>query len=284
MTSKSTDTAVTPRGFWTQKMEEASEFMEKMRKYPIAECGEPMVSLVDAAEGLEVQYSTTKINDQYPRIFFLRQGLIKQFQAVAKEMNEQGWILKVEDGYRSPEMQRGLSHNPRLFDFILKKVMWELEGAIPAPEFMLRRLGALLAIRCRLGTHISGSAIDISVVDRNTGKDIDRGGPYIEISERTPMDSPFITPEERANRYAIMDLFHRHGWQAYPWEFWHFSAGDCYTEFLQNTGKPARYGPMRFEGDKITSILPPQDDELLEPVEFYQKGIAESLERFKNAQ
>lgn len=262
-------------------MEEAIDFMEQMRTYPIQECGEPMASLIEAADGLEVQFSTSKINSIHPRVFYCRQGLIESFRAVARDMNDRGWVLKVEDGYRSPEMQRAQSHNPRHFDLILKNTIWELGGAIPDPELMLRRMGAIIALRCRVGTHVSGSAIDISVFDRSSGAEIERGGHYIEISARTPMTSPFISSSERKNREEIQAVMANHGWVAYPWEFWHFSRNDSYAESLLSTGHAGRYGPVDFDGQTARPIPDPLSDQLLEPVEFYEKEIQAALRRLE---
>jgi len=276
------DTAA--RSFWTQKMEEAISFQEAMRTYPVEECGEPMRSLREAADGLDVEFSTTMINDCHPRVYFCREGLIPSFQAVARAMNERGWVLKVEDGYRSPTMQRAQSHNPKHFDLVLKMAIWELGGVLPSPEFLLRRMSAVIATRCRVGTHVSGSAIDISVLDRETRLEFPRGGrgpTYVEISERTPMDSPFITEEERANRQKITALLREHGWRDYPWEFWHYSQGDCYVEYLTKSGKPSRYGPIDFDGTNSTPIDLAEADELLEPLAFYEKQMVAALERLR---
>jgi len=274
------------RAYWTQKMEEAREFQETMRTYPVEDCGEPLVSLREAVAGLDVEFSTTMINDCHPRVYFCREGLIPSFQAVARAMNERGWVLKVEDGYRSPKMQRAQSHNPKHFDLVLKMAIWELGGVLPTPEFLLRRMSAVIATRCRVGTHVSGSAIDISVLDRSTRLEFPRGGrspTYVEISERTPMESPFITEEERKNRRMITALFQEHGWKEYPWEFWHYSQGDCYVEYLTNSGKPSRYGPVDFDGTNSTPIDLAEADELLEPLAFYEKQMVAALERVQAA-
>jgi D-alanyl-D-alanine dipeptidase len=280
-TPADSDADAAERAYWTKSMEEAIAFMEQMRRYPIEECGEPMASLIEAADGLEVQFSTSKINHIHPRVFFCREGLIEGFRAIARAMNDRGWVLKVEDGYRSPEMQRAQSHNPRHFDLILKNTIWELGGAIPDPELMLRRMGAIIALRARVGTHVSGSAIDISVFDRETGAEIERGGPYIEISARTPMASPFISANQKKNREAIQALMASHGWIAYPWEFWHFSRNDSYAESLLNTGRAGRYGPIDFDGVSARPIPDPLSDQLLEPLEFYQKEIQSALLRLE---
>lgn len=257
--------------------------MEAMRQYPVCESGERFSSLREGLEGLEVIYSETLINNFHPRVYHLREGLIAPLRDVARAMNDCGWVLKIEDAYRSPEMQQAQSHNPRHFDLILEKVRWELDGALPTPEMMLRRLSAIIATRCRVGTHVSGSAIDISVLDRETGVELERGGPYIEISERTPMESPFVTEEQRRNRREIQALMLAHGWYAYPYEFWHFSAGDCYAESLSGSGKPSRYGAVTFDGQIATPIPAAETDQLLEPLAFYEREIEAALERAKSA-
>ena len=279
MTAAQTSDRSAARDYWKDQMERAFAFMEKMRTFPVRECGEGMVSLQEATEGLKVEFSTTKINDEHPRVWNVRAGLGDSVRAIAKEMNERGWILKFEDGYRSPAMQRSITHSSRIFDSILRAVMWELGGETPSPEFMLRRVSVLVATRCKVGTHISGSAIDISVIDQKTGKEIPRGGPYIEISERTPMNSPFVTAEESTNRKEITALLLRRGWYAYPFEFWHYSSGDCYAEDIASSGQPARYGPVVFDGGSTTPIGPAEADALLEPVAFYRRQIAAALAR-----
>jgi D-alanyl-D-alanine dipeptidase len=141
----------------------------------------------------------------------------------------------------------------------------ECGGHKPPLDLLCRRLAALVANSPKVGTHLSGSAMDISVLRRDTGEELDRGGFYPEMSERTPMDSPFVSATARANRRATTDLMRRHGFVAYPWEFWHYNAGDAYAEVLNRTGKPARYGPVVADlaGGRVTPVARP--DELLNP-------------------
>ena len=191
-------------------------------------------------------------------------------------------ILKFEDGYRSPEMQRSLTHSHAIFDALLRIVMWELDGKTPSPDFMLRRTSAIVATRPKVGTHISGSAIDISVLDQATGAEIARGGPYIEVSERTPMDSPFVTEEEQRNRKEITAIFARQRVGGPSYEFWHYSGGDCYAEDLFGTGNAGRHGPVVLEGGTVRPLGAAESDALLEPVEFYRGQIEAALGRLKS--
>ncbi len=227
-------------------MEEAYAFNRRLFDYPVEECGEPVGSLPEAAReaGVEVVFSETPHVNGLPRLFWLREGLIPAWLAAAREMNERGWVMRVEDAYRTLEMQKHLARQEYTFDVVVRMLRWELGGADPPLDLLVRRLAALIAPAPKVGTHMSASAVDLSVVDRDSGEEVDRGGPYVLISEATPMDSPFISPQAQANRQKLTALMRRHGFVAYPWEFWHYSAGDAFAEHLANTCRPARYGPV----------------------------------------
>ncbi|MFN8491434.1 MAG: M15 family metallopeptidase [Caldilineaceae bacterium] len=234
------------RAYWAAQMDEAYAFMGKIREYPVEECGEPLVSLVDAVRGagVEVSFSDKPHVKGLPRLYWLREGLIDDFIGCARAMNERGWVLKAEDAFRTLTMQKFLARAPYTFDLIFERLLWECGGAMPSVDLVTRRVNALVAASPKVGTHMSGSAIDISVLDRASGREVERGGPYLEMSELTPMGSPFISAEARANREAITALMGQHGFVTYPWEFWHYNKGDAYDQYLNRTGKPARYGAV----------------------------------------
>jgi D-alanyl-D-alanine dipeptidase len=239
------------RAYWTEQFDAAGRFMfESVLPYPVEECGEPMVPLREAARaaGVTVQFSERPHVRGLPRLYGLREGQIAGFLGAATEMNARGWVMRVEDGYRTPEMQKYLGRTPEVFDAVLASVMWELGGRRPTPEFMFRRCSALVASVPKFGTHMSGSAIDISVVHLDDpSREVDRGAPYLEMSALTPMDSPFVPEPGRRNRLEITALMRRHGFVAYPWEFWHYSSGDAYEQVLSRTGSPAIYGAVRWD-------------------------------------
>ena len=136
----------------------------------------------------------------------------------------------------------------------------------------------------KTGTHMSGSAIDISVLHRgqdrgDTTREVDRGAPYLEMSALTPMDSPFISDEARRNRHAITDLMREHGFVEYPYEFWHYSSGDAYDQFLRKTGRPAIYGAVDWDPatGKVTPI--PNPTEPLNTQEEIKAEIEAAMKR-----
>ena len=232
--------------FWRDSMEQGRRFMEEMLGYPVRESGEPLASIQDAASaaGVEMQFSTSPIVDDMPRIHEIREGLIEPLLAAARELNERGWVLKIEDAFRTRAMQTQLARKPSIFDLILRKVRWESHPAEPDPALVMRRAATLVAQYPKVAGHMAGCAIDISVYDRTTGTEIDRGAPYLEMSELTPMASPFVSPQALANRHLITLLLEKHGFMAYPYEFWHFSQGDVFAEHLSRTGRPGRYAAV----------------------------------------
>lgn len=261
MTNQTDDEA--RRAYWATQMDEAYAFMGQIRDYPVVECGEPLVLLTDAVRGtgIEVNFSERPHVQGLPRLYWLRAGLVDPFLGCARAMNQRGWILKVEDAFRTVTMQKFLARAPYTFDVVVQRLLWEGNGVLPPVALMMRRIGALVAAAPKVGTHMSGSAIDISVLDRTTGQELDRGGPYLEMSALTPMTSPFVSPAALANRQAITALMRDYGFITYPWEFWHYNQGDAYDHYLNRTGQPAQYGAVNFS--LTTGQVEPLPDPLL---------------------
>ena len=271
------------RRYWTEQFDAAYQFMfDAVLPYPVAECGEPLVSLQEAAAvaNVTVQFSDRPHVNDLPRLYFLRDGQIPGFIGAAAEMNERGWILRVEDGYRTPEMQKALGRTPMVFDAVLNSVIWELGGQRPTPEFMFRRCSALVASVPKFGTHMSGSAIDISVMHLDDpSREMDRGAPYLEMSALTPMGSPYVCDAARRNRKEITALMRRHGFVDYPWEFWHYSSGDAYEQVLCKSGRPAIYGAVQWDPKTNLATPLPQPEQPLNSVDEIRVEIDAALVR-----
>ena len=234
------------RAYWTRKMDEGYAFMEAITRYPVEENGEPLASLPEAAKaaGAQVVFSDTPIGPDLPRQFVLRQGLIPAFSAMAKAMNRRGFILKVEDAYRTRAMQAGLGLKPELLQKIGARLARECGDTPPDAAFISRRVAALIAHCPKTGTHMSASALDISVLRRGDGSELPRGAPYLEMSELTPMESPFISPNCQLNRRLITGIMREFGFVEYPFEFWHYSSGDAIAALVGKKTAPARYGAV----------------------------------------
>jgi len=273
------------RAYWTEQMEAGYEIVEKLIAFPVRECGEQFASLPDAAAaaGVEMLFSTSKIAGELDRIYLMRESLVDDVVTIGREMNERGWILKIEDCFRTLEMQRQLVRKPSVFDTVLKKCMWELGGGVPTSEFMFRRAIVLTANMPKIGAHMSGSAIDISVFHRNDGSEVWRGYPYLEMSEHTPMRSPFVAPAHVATRLEICGMMEKHGFIHFPFEFWHFDKDDAAMHILTGNPAPCRFGPVNWDPqtNEVTAVADPLT--LLNPLPVIEREIAAALERVQSA-
>ena len=269
------------RAYWAEQMELGQDLIQQVLPFEVRECGEGFASIADAAQAADVEmlFSDSKIAGELDRVFFIREGLVHDLVAIGREMNGRGWILKIEDGYRSMEMQSQLVRKPELFDAILKKCIWENGGEIPPAELVFRRAIVLIANIPKIGTHMSGSAVDISVFRRDDGREVWRGNPYLEMSERTPMRSPFIEASDLQNRLEITSMMEAHGFIHFPYEFWHYNQGDAMGHLLGGQAPPARYGPVHW--DPQTNQVTPYEDALtpLNPIDVIEREIAAATER-----
>ncbi|MEZ6089578.1 MAG: M15 family metallopeptidase [Pirellulaceae bacterium] len=277
---KSADDAAR-RAYWAEQMELGYKLVEEVLSFEVRECGEGFASIPDAATdaNVEMRFSETKLAGKIDRLYFVRQGLVQDLVAIGRDMNQRGWVLKIEDGFRSMEMQSQLVRTPELFDAILRKCIWENGGRIPPPEMVFRRAIVLIANIPKVGTHMSGSAVDISVIDRDNGNEVWRGNSYLEMSERTPMRSPFIDADVLENRLEITSMMEKHGFIHFPYEFWHYNKGDAMGHLLTGQPAPARYGPVHW--DPRSNAVVPYDDPLspLHPIDAIEQEIASAMRR-----
>lgn len=279
MTATTTD-AEARRRYWTQQLDQGFGMVQQLLAFPVSECHERLASIPAAAEaaGVEMRFSTSKIAGNLDRVYDIRESLVADVIAIGADMNRRGWVMKIEDGFRSLQMQSTLVRKPEVFDAILEKCIWESGGKIPPVEFVFRRAMVMVANIPKAGTHMSASAIDISVFQRD-GSQVWRGGPYLEVSERTPMRSPFIRENELRNRLEITELMESHGFMHFPFEFWHYNKGDALAHILTGNPAPARYGPVNRDSqtNTVTAVAEPLNP--LNPLPAIEIEIAAAMNR-----
>ena len=273
------------RAYWAEQMDAGYDLIERVIPVEVRECGEGFASLRDAAQetGVEMLFSDSKIAGVLERVLFMRESLVQRVMQVGRDMNDRGWILKIEDGYRSLDMQGQLGRKPELFDAILKKCIWECGGEIPSVDLVFRRANVLISNNPKVGTHMSGSAIDVSVFRRDDGSEVWRGNSYLEMSERTPMRSPFVEADAIRNRLEITSMLEARGFIHFPFEFWHFNQDDALGHVLAGKLEPARFGPVHW--DRKTNRVTPVDNptNLLTPLSVIEREIEAALQRARKS-
>ena len=75
-------------------------------------------------------------------------------------------------------------------------------------------------------SHSRGSAVDLTLLDMSTGKEVDMGSPFDFFSEVSHPDSRLVTEEQCRNRLFLQDTMVRNGFRPIDCEWWHFSLKD----------------------------------------------------------
>ncbi len=142
----------------------------------------------------------------------------RALKAVSNEALVQGYCLKVFDAYR-PACA------------VKQFVLWGIEDqdirmkSYFYPELEKQELFSKGYI-AKQSSHSRGSAVDLTLLDMKTGKELDMGGPFDLFSEVSHPDSRGVTAEQFENRMLLQHLMLRSGFSPISCEWWHFSLRD----------------------------------------------------------
>ncbi len=139
----------------------------------------------------------------------------RALKAVSSELIVQGYRLKVFDAYRPACAVKHF-------------VLWGIEDQDVRmkpyfyPELEKQELFARGYI-AKQSSHSRGSAVDLTLLDMKTGKELDMGSPFDLFSEVSHPDCREITEEQYENRMLLQHAMVRSGFQPIDCEWWHFS-------------------------------------------------------------
>ncbi len=142
----------------------------------------------------------------------------RALKAVSNEVFVQGYRLKVFDAYR-PACA------------VKQFVLWGIEDTdvrmkpyfYPALEKQELFAKGYIA---KQSSHSRGSAVDLTLLDMKTGKELDMGSPFDLFSELSHPDCREVTDEQYENRMLLRRVMLRNGFQPINCEWWHFSLKD----------------------------------------------------------
>ncbi len=75
-------------------------------------------------------------------------------------------------------------------------------------------------------SHSRGSTVDLTLLDMQTGKEVDMGSPFDYFSELSHPDCRAVSEEQYANRMLLQKLMADGGFVPYDCEWWHFTLED----------------------------------------------------------
>ena len=155
---------------------------------------------------LDIRYATTNNfvgKVVYPEArAFLQRPAAEALVEVNKEMEELGYKLLIFDGYRP---------------WSITKVFWDVT---PADKKIF------VADPKEGSRHNRGCAIDLSLYDIATGKEVEMTGEYDEMTKRSYPDYAGGTEAQREARDLLREKMEAHGFTVYKFEWWHFDYND----------------------------------------------------------
>lgn len=130
-------------------------------------------------------------------------------------LKKQGLGLKVYDAYRP---QQAVNHfvrwAKRLNDTLKKQDFY--------PNVRKQNLfkEGYIASKSR---HSSGSTLDLTIINLETGAELDMGTPYDFFGPESWVSNKKLTKKQQANRQLLQVVMLANGFRNYPKEWWHFT-------------------------------------------------------------
>ena len=191
------------------------------------------VLLADYVPGIiqEIRYYSTynfvgdRVDGYEEPCALLTKEAARALKSAANEANVKGYRFKVFDAYRPV---RAVKHF----------TLWGIEDLdlrmkpyfYPALEKQELFRKGYIASR---SSHSRGSTVDLTLLDMETGKEVDMGSPFDMFSEVSHPDYTGITKEQYENRMMLRQIMLRNGFEPIDCEWWHFT--------LQNEPFPQTY-------------------------------------------
>lgn len=134
---------------------------------------------------------------------YLLKNIAEKLGVVQKELSYQGLALKVFDAYRPLAVQ---------------KIMWQ---QFPDERYV--------ANPAKGSHHNRGAAVDVTLIDVSTGKELLMPSLYDDFSERAHRDYPMTNPEALDNSKLLEAIMKKHGFLGLLTEWWHYDDAHAST-------------------------------------------------------
>lgn len=175
-----------------------------------------LVELVklDSTIKLDVRYATTN-NFTGTAVYkearaFLQRPAAEAIVRVNAALKPLGYGLLVFDGYRP---------------WSITKVFWDITS---------EENKKFVANPAKGSKHNRGCAVDLSLYDLSTGKEIEMTGQYDEMSERSYPNYTGGTEAQRKMRDLLRKAMEAEGFAVYTYEWWHFDYKDWQQYRIEN--------------------------------------------------
>ena len=172
----------------------------------------------------EIRYHSTfnfigdRIDGYEEPIALITKEAARALKSAAAELMVQGYRLKIFDAYRPATAVKHF-------------VLWGIEDTDIRmkpyfyPDLEKHQLFSKGYI-AKQSSHSRGSAVDLTLLDMATGKELDMGSPLDYFGEISHPDFKGITDEQYENRMLLRNVMIRNGFATLDCEWWHFMLED----------------------------------------------------------
>ena len=133
---------------------------------------------------------------------FLQRPAAEALRRAHSRLRERGFGLLIFDGYRP---------------WAVTKLFWDVTPP---------RLHNFVADPSKGSRHNRGCAVDLSMFDLKTGKEVEMTGAYDEMTERSYPGYTGGTAEQRSRRDLLRTVMESEGFTVNEFEWWHFDYRD----------------------------------------------------------
>lgn len=139
----------------------------------------------------------------------------KALRKIQDTLKTQGLGIKIYDAYRP---QRAVNHFVRW----AKQINDTLQKEAYYPNVKKRNLFSQGYIASK-SRHSSGSTLDLTIINLETGEELDMGTPYDFFGPESWVVNNKVTKKQQENRQLLQHVMLTNGFRNYPKEWWHFT-------------------------------------------------------------
>jgi D-alanyl-D-alanine dipeptidase len=128
---------------------------------------------------------------------YLRKPVAEALARVQADLAEKGYGLKIFDAYRP---------------YAVSVAFWELVGD-----------ERFVANPAKGSGHNRGIAVDLTIIEKSTGNELDMGTGFDNFSDTAHHDFTALSQQVLDNRKLLRETMEKYGFARYPAEWWHYS-------------------------------------------------------------
>lgn len=169
----------------------------------------------------EIRYSGehnfigSPINGYEKPVALMTREAAAALKKASEKLEAQGYVLKIFDAYRPKRAVNQFIAWARDPEDVKMKAEFY-------PEVDKKDLFKLGYIASKSG-HTRGSTVDLTIVEKATGKEVDMGSPYDFFGDISHHGTTKITPQQTRNRELLMRAMQQAGFRSYSEEWWHYT-------------------------------------------------------------